>query len=121
MGSAVLSLPRKYPYTSTPADVYCTLGCSGTVFGYVRYLIGNNVVRIVEIEVASRWRGYGWAGFMLRELKSRYGGVSFECAQFTEDGRRALGEPSMPMLPGEWSFYDFAAHRVRSVPDGLRQ
>lgn len=65
MGSAMLSLPRKYPYSTSTADVYCTLGCSGIVVGYVRYLIGHNVVRIVEIEVASGWRGYGWAGVMI--------------------------------------------------------
>ena len=119
MGSVVLSLPRKYPYSTSADDVYCTLGCSGTVFGYVRYSIGKNGVRIIEIEVASGWRGYGWAGVMLRELGSRYGSVSFEGAMFTEDGRRAFCGSNGPALPGEWSFYDFVVRRVRPVPDGL--
>lgn len=119
MGSVVLSSPMKYPYSTNSTDFYCTLGCSGTVFGYVRYQADNHVARIMEIEVAPGWRGHGWAGVMLRELGSRYGSVSFEGAMFTKDGRCAFCDSTGPALPGEWSFYDFVSCRVRPVPDGL--
>ena len=118
-GSVTLSSPEKYSYTTNPDDFYCTLGCSDTVFGYVRYQADNHVARIMEIEVAPGWRGHGWAGVMLRELGSRYGSVSFEGAMFTKDGRCAFCDSTGPALPGEWSFYDFVSCRVRPVPDGL--
>lgn len=119
MGYVALSSPTKYPYSTSVNDLYCTLGCPGIVFGYVRYQADNHVARIMEIEVAPGWRGHGWASVMLRELESRYGSVSFEGAMFTEDGRRAFCGSNGPALPGEWSFYDFVVRRVRPVPDGL--
>lgn len=119
MSSVVLSSPTKYPYSTDVNDLYCTLGCSDTIFGYVRYQAGDHVACIIEIEVASVWRGYGWAGVMLRELKLRYGFVSFEEAMFTEGGLQAFCNSTGPTLPGEWSFYDFEARRVRPVPEGL--
>jgi len=119
MGSIVLSPPAKYPYSTSVNDLYSTLGCSGAVFGYVRYQANNHVARIMDIEVAPGWRGYGWAGVMLRELESRYSAISFEGGRFTADGHRAFCGSVGPVLPGEWSFYDFEARRVRPVPDGL--